>query len=301
MTVGPARVAAEAKLNLHLRVLARDASGYHSIETLFTRIALADRVRVQPRRSARTLDCRGAELGPIEQNLAYRAAAAYSDAVGWPHGFHIDLEKHIPAGSGLGGGSADAGAVLRALNALSPRPMREEELLALARTLGADVPFLTSTIPFAFAQGRGEEMRALPPLPAREVALIHPGFSVSTRDAYAWLDRRRERTGGGGVPPLPLDSLVSWEALAPHIANDFEAVVAARHPRLTELLATLRESGASIAGLTGSGSVVFAIFPGAAPTDALERAIHHGLILTRTVTRVAAVDLGAESLFRARN
>jgi 4-diphosphocytidyl-2-C-methyl-D-erythritol kinase len=117
------RVAAQAKINLALRVLAREVSGYHQIETLFCRIALADTVVVRIVARERSLDCHGADLGPIEANLAYRAAAAYAAARGWPDGFAIEIEKRIPVGGGLGGGSADAEPYSVSF-ALSIRPHR---------------------------------------------------------------------------------------------------------------------------------------------------------------------------------
>jgi len=123
-----ARVVAQAKVNLVLRVLAREAGGYHSIETVFLRLDLGDDVEVRIAASGRSLTCTGpampeAGLGPVEKNLAYRAAALYQEASGWPAGFAIEIGKRIPVGAGLGGGSADAGAVLRCLDALAPRPL----------------------------------------------------------------------------------------------------------------------------------------------------------------------------------
>src|ERR671923_2093268 len=143
-----ARVLAQAKINLFLRVLAREASGYHSIETLFLRLDLGDVVRVRVGSGVeRAVHCHGPVcpadgLGPAERNLAYRAAVAYADATGWPRSFAIDIEKNIPVGGGLGGGSADAGAVLRLLDAMAPRPAGPG-LVELAASLGADVPFMT--------------------------------------------------------------------------------------------------------------------------------------------------------------
>jgi len=138
-----AHVAAQAKINLFLDVLERDSSGYHAIETAFLRIDLADEITVREA-AGRSLDVSGPALpigglGPTEKNLAYRAAAAYADATGWPSGFAIELVKRVPTGAGLGGGSADAGAVLRALEALSPAPLGAR-LTDVAAALGADVP-----------------------------------------------------------------------------------------------------------------------------------------------------------------
>src|SRR5688572_27908453 len=163
-----ARVRAQAKVNLILRILAREASGYHGLETLFARLDLADEVTVRVGARGRAVDCRGADVGPPEANLALRAGEAFAEAAGWPAGFAVEIEKHIPVGGGLGGGSADAGAVLRALNALAPAPIPRETLLAIAGRLGADVPFLTDDAPLALAWGRGERMLALPALPPRD-------------------------------------------------------------------------------------------------------------------------------------
>ncbi len=156
-----AAVRAQAKVNMLLRVLARETSGYHSIETIFQRVELADVVRVRVA-NGRSLDVAGPELpsaglGPIEKNLAFRAAVAYQSATGWPHGFAIEIEKQIPVGGGMGGGSADAGAVLRALDALSPKPLGPH-LIEVATPLGADVPFMAIESPMAIGWGRGERL-----------------------------------------------------------------------------------------------------------------------------------------------
>src|SRR5206468_11383585 len=122
-----ARVIGDAKVIVLLRLLARETRRYHSIETLFLRLDLRDEVLVRLS-AGRSLQCAGPAmpapgLGPTERNLAYRAAVAYSEATGWPAGFAIEIDKRIPIGAGLGGGSADAGAVLRGLDALSPNPL----------------------------------------------------------------------------------------------------------------------------------------------------------------------------------
>ena len=290
MSAKVARVAAQAKLNLGLRILARERGGYHSIETLYARIALADTVTVRPRDEERSVVVHGVEIGPQELNLAYRAAVAYGDATGWPRGFDIDIVKRIPVGGGLGGGSADAGAVLRGLNALSPHAVREPELLRIAMSLGADVPFLTSTEPFALAWGRGERLLALAALPERTVVLVLPGFLVSTVDAYEWLAAARQ----ADVPSPRLVSvpeLTSWETLQKHVVNDFEPVVAEHHPEIATTIGQLREMGASIAGMSGSGSTLFGIVPLFADTAELTNTLPGTVVPTRTVTRVAAVEL----------
>ena len=260
-----ARVAAQAKINLLLRVLAREESGYHAIETVFLRVTLADDVvvRVGDDVRGRTLDCDGEALpetglGPAEKNLAYRAACVYADATGWPSSFAIELTKRIPTGAGLGGGSADAGAVLRALDALAPSPLGRE-LSALGPALGADVSFMTIDSPMALAWGRGERLLPLPVLAPRSVGLVLPDFAVSTKDAYAWLahDRGAYEARGAVLQATELDT---WEGIAAVAMNDFEPVVGRRHPEIATYVEALRGAGALPAMMSGSGSAVFGIF-----------------------------------------
>jgi 4-diphosphocytidyl-2-C-methyl-D-erythritol kinase len=283
-------VTAHAKINLALRILAREQSGYHALETVFARIALGDRVIVRVREAGREIDCRGADVGPPEQNLAFRAALAFAEAFGWPAGFSIEIEKQVPVGGGLGGGSADAGAVLRALAALAPRPVIEDELLRVAMPLGSDVPFLTSTAPLALAWGRGERMLALPPLPERHVLLVAPGFAVSTADAFAWVAAER---GSSAPTPRVLhpEQLASWTELAPLAVNDFERPVARRHPEIGRIIDALRGAGAEIARLSGSGSTVYGIFDELPAADLLARQISGSVLPTRTLRCVSPVEI----------
>lgn len=294
-----AEVLAQAKINLRLRILAREDTGFHQLETLFLRLELGDTVRV--RRSAnRTLEVGGdvdlSSLGPPERNLAWRAAVAYLDARGDTSGFAIEIDKHIPIGGGLGGGSADAGGVLRCLDALSPNPIGEARLLEIAARLGSDVPFLTSSNVYALAWGRGERMLALDPPAQRQVALVLPGVSVNTAQAYGWLAEARS-SAVTSLEPLALDarSLSQWPTIASLATNDFEPVVAVRHGGVALLLAALREAESfEVVMMSGSGSTVFGLFTaasrniasfglGGAGLDAMEPR------LTRTAGRVEPV------------
>lgn len=298
------RIAAQAKLNLHLRVLAKEDSGYHSLETIFHRIDLADDLTVEIAASERTLDVTGGETGPVESNLAWRAAVAYADHSGWPAGFRIELNKRIPIGAGLGGGSADAAAVLRGLNALSPRPIPMRGLLTLAARLGSDIPFLASDAVAALAWGRGERMLSLAPLPRYDVLLMTPAFSVSTADAYRWLDEDRvehaaAREAMNELPSVREAALFdsfdvsSWSRIAGFARNDFEPVVATRHPEIADHLARLRSSRATFAGMTGSGSTVFGVLD-SPPNYSKVPEEHRGrVITTRTsIDVVPPVRLG---------
>jgi len=266
---------AQAKVNLVLRVLEREASGYHQIETVFQRLALADIVTVRAT-EGRSLDIRwtgaGAapDLGPHEHNLAWRAADAYATAASWPGGFAIEIEKRIPVGGGLGGGSADAAAVLRALDVLAPRPLGTATLVDLAARLGADVAFLTSPSELALAWGRGERMLDLPPLPAATVLLIVPDFGVNTAQAYsAMAESRANAPMSAGAAWRSPRALGSWNAVAADAVNDFEAVVFADHPALATVRARLSALPSTVlAMMSGSGSTLFAVQTGAAASAA---------------------------------
>jgi 4-diphosphocytidyl-2-C-methyl-D-erythritol kinase len=293
-----AHVTAQAKVNLFLHILAREKSGYHQLETAFCRLALADDVVVhtQPARMGgiRTIDCRGADVGPAGRNLAFRAAVAYADVRGWPAGFRIEIEKRIPVGGGLGGGSADAGAVLRILATLDPKPPTRDEVLALALSLGADVPFLTLRSPLALAWGRGERILPLPPLPERPVVLATMPFGVPTADAYSWLAATRSSSSQPIPRVLPLNAFRAWDALAPLASNDFEKVVTERHPEIGAAIGFLSSTkGVEFTRMSGSGATVFAVLAdGTAPWSvAKDLGAPATALTTATALRVAPVQI----------
>jgi 4-diphosphocytidyl-2-C-methyl-D-erythritol kinase len=274
-------------------VLSREASGYHQLETLFQRIAHADTVTVRTGISGRSLECAGAETGPVDRNLAWRAALAFSDATGWPSGFGIEIVKRIPVGGGLGGGSADAGAVLRILAELSPRPLtgaQRIDLAARAAQLGADVPFLAGELPLAIGLGRGERLLPLPPLPGRAVVLCVPPFGVSSADAFAWYAETSRSTSPAAHDPLPTLGPVSWETVAEIARNDLEPPVFARHRELAIVRDALAAMGATFARMTGSGSTLVGIFSASHAPGTPDVPPGWRVLSSRTVDRVAAVE-----------
>ena len=285
-----ARVVAHAKLNLLLHVLDRRSDGYHDIATWLVRLALGDDVVVRVRPSGRVVECRGADVGPPERNLALRAAEAYVEAARWPAGFAIEIDKRIPVGGGLGGGSADAAAVLRALDALAPEPLGEDRLIEIAARLGSDVPYLVATDPVAFATGRGEYLLAMPSLGEANVALVCPPFGVATKDAYAWLDADRD-AAGWQPKPVRYDDLYSWRSFPRDVPNDLEAPVSRRHPEIARCIQSLRDAGARSAGMSGSGSTVFGVFDEPPDAAALERAAGAPVVLTHTLARIDEVHV----------
>jgi 4-diphosphocytidyl-2-C-methyl-D-erythritol kinase len=293
--VRTARVEAQAKLNLFLRVLSREPGGYHQLETLFQRIALADSVTVRTGGAGRTLDCRGADVGPVERNLAWRAALAFADAAGGPAAFGIEVEKRIPVGGGLGGGSADAAAVLRAMNSLSERPLDHGALAGIAFSLGADVPYLLSTHALAIGWGRGERLHPLEAMPSRDVLLAIPPFGVSSADAFRWHAAANEVQRPGTRATLSPGRKPEWRTIASLAANDLEGVVIAHHPEIGALRDALRRDGALFAQMSGSGSTVFGVFDAPVAARPLRELDSLGArtISTSTLERVASVELDA--------
>jgi 4-diphosphocytidyl-2-C-methyl-D-erythritol kinase len=291
-----ARVLAQAKVNLFLRVGAPDESGYHEIATIFQRLDLADEIVVRAGGNVRALDCSGPQLpsdglGAPENNLAFRAAVSYAEQTGWPRGFSIELTKNIPVGGGLGGGSADAAALLRALEAMASQPIGGDALREIGGSLGSDVPFLASEHVAALAWGRGEKLHPIEPLAARDVLVVVPDFAVSTADAYRWLDEARLDTQEHALPPLmSLKGLSIWETHDLLSENDFEPVVEENHPELRRFRERLASLGARVARLSGSGSCVFGIFEGPAPS-ARDVALDALVIPTRTSSRVVQVEV----------
>jgi 4-diphosphocytidyl-2-C-methyl-D-erythritol kinase len=257
----PVLAPAPAKLNLFLRVLAREADGYHTLETLFCLVDLADELRVERvDAQAVTIDVDGADVGPPEQNLAVRAAALVLTATGNRFGVHLGLTKRIPAQAGLGGGSSDAAAALLAVNRLANNAVPRHELLQLAARLGSDVPFFLSGGPLALAWGRGERLLQLPPLPSAPALLVIPPVAVSTAEAYGWIDAARPTIARRGAVALDLDALSRWGDIGRMAGNDFESLVFGRHPEIRATFEALVSTRPLVCRMSGSGSALFAIY-----------------------------------------
>lgn len=295
-----ATVDAPAKVNLHLRILHRRPDGFHQLETLFQAVSLADEVVVSMEarsgsadrsegRPSISLHVDGPDLGPLESNLAYRAAQAFLDRAdivdrvgehrAWSGGeVRIELAKRIPAGAGLGGGSSDAAAVLKCLAALTDFH-DVESLHHMAADLGSDVPFFLSASGTAWGRGRGEELTEVDPPPTAALVLALPPVHVDTGGAYAALAKHRASGGAGpGAPepaghdPAALEATsrgaVGWDAVASGAVNDFEPLVAGTHPEVEVSLSGLRSRGARLAMLSGSGAASFGLFSDSAAARA---------------------------------
>jgi 4-diphosphocytidyl-2-C-methyl-D-erythritol kinase len=261
-------VAAHAKLNLFLRVLARSDDGYHSLETLLCLVTLADRLSAE-RREGRgvTIEVVGADVGPAENNLALRAAASVLEATGHRFAIHLRLSKRIPERAGLGGGSSDAAAALQAANRLAGDAVPRHELLQLGARLGSDVPFFLSGGALALAWNRGERMLRLPALPSVPALLLAPPIQVSTADAFGWIDSSRQGPSGRGAVSLDLEALSRWSDIARMAGNDFESETFSRHPAVRTAFEAMVATRPIVCRMSGSGSTLFALYRQARDRD----------------------------------
>nr|BCX01335.1 MAG: 4-diphosphocytidyl-2-C-methyl-D-erythritol kinase [Bacteroidota bacterium] len=245
---------APAKINVGLHVLRRRPDGYHDIDTVLVPVAWEDRLLLEAPAEEVHFTCTDPGLEGAH-NLCLRALELVQRAGRWSGGLRIRLEKHLPYGAGLGGGSSDAAAVLRGLRRLGLEAA-EEELQDWAAQLGSDVPFFLKHLP-ARARGRGEILEYWPDLiwPFWTV-IVFPGIRISTAEAYRWVQPRAEGRADLGFLVRSLDP----ERWRRQLQNDFEPVVLARFLELRDLHHRLYALGARYVSLSGSGSALWAVF-----------------------------------------
>lgn len=241
-------IEAPAKVNLVLRLRGKRPDGFHEIETLIVPLTLADKLEVTTGDGEGVvLTCDDPSLPTDATNLAYRAAAAFSEATGRVFRTTIHLQKKIPSGAGLAGGSSDAAAVLVALNELLETHLAPEELERIASTLGSDIPFFVRC-QAAWCRGRGEIIEPAPPLPRWNLLLLKPPFPVPTPWAYrAWAESTQ----------VPANSI--WHD-GIELANDLELPVFSKYILLPVLKNWLTaQPGVVACMMSGSGSTLFAV------------------------------------------
>lgn len=249
-----------AKINLALRIHHKRKDGYHELETLLQMVSLYDRIELETSPSGIELDCDEPEIPRGRANLVVQAARLLQEArPGESRGARIRLEKRIPSGAGLGGGSGNAAGVLMGLNVLWDLKMTRENLLPLARQLGADVPFFL-TAPRGFGKGRGDEVSPVRTTAKFYALLVYPGFPIATAWVYRNLNLKltKRENNISILQKFLLESQVA--RLGECLENDLEPVVLERYPVIQAIKEELSGLGANGCLLSGSGSTVFAIF-----------------------------------------
>jgi 4-diphosphocytidyl-2-C-methyl-D-erythritol kinase len=254
-----------AKLNLDLRVLGKRADGFHELRTIFQTVSLKDTLTIEFDFAKRTqIDLTSSV--DIPDNLVVRSAKLVLDTLKVRAWVRFVLDKHIPMGAGLGGGSSNAAAVLLALPALASKHISQPDLFRLAESLGSDVPFFLCG-GTALGLGRGTEIYPLPDLPAHPALIVASGIHVSTLEAYAALDRSLADPLTSAPESLILREFqtIAWTLDGSSLdrlplTNDFEKAVFNMHASLPALARRLRRLGARPARMTGSGSALFGVF-----------------------------------------
>ncbi len=251
---------AYGKINLGLSVLGKRSDGYHQVDMIMQSISLADSITFVPAETF-GVETDNPQLPCDGRNLMVKAARAFAERTGQLVPYRLICIKRIFLAAGLAGGSTDAAAVLRGLNALSGCPLEQEELETLGAALGSDIPFCIRG-GTQRARGRGEEMTVLPPAPRLDLVLVKPqDLGVSTAWVYGEIDRvdRRETADIDRVERAIRQG--SREALLESMANDLEQVTLARYPQLQALAGELSRLGAEKVMMSGSGPTLFGIFP----------------------------------------
>ena len=285
------REKAYAKLNISLDVTEKRPDGYHSMVMVMQTVSLCDELELALNDAGRVQVRSNLHFIPSdERNLAARAALCFLSAVGKAgQGMLITLKKRIPVGAGMAGGSADAAAVLRALNRMYDRPFTGEELEKLSEQVGSDVPFCVrgGTV---LATGRGEKLESLPEMPDCQFVLCKPDFSVSTPELFRKLDQSSLRCHpdtAGIVAALESGEL---EPIARRMYNVFEDVDDRRLRTVKEIKSVLLDCGALGAIMTGTGSAVFGVFRPGADCSAAAAALQKEYGFCETARCVGKLD-----------
>ena len=286
------RIPAYAKINLRLDILGKRSDGYHEVRTIYQTISLHDTLHLRKsRKPGILLTIRGNDAlakEPVEKNLVYRAIKALRHEWNTGSGVEVTLDKKIPAGRGLGGGSSNGAAALLGYQQLVGRKIEPMRLLEIAAGLGADVPFflLGGT---ALGVNKGDEIYPLQDVPTLSLLIVSPeDIHVPTADAYRWLEAPEvdSLTKPAADRKLLQFCALCWSAPGKPLSNDFELAVFRRQPRLGEIKRALLQKGATEALLAGSGSAVFGVFP--SPAKARRAAVgfpHDQTFVCETISR----------------
>ena len=263
MKIDTMSLCAYAKINLHLRVFENRPDGYHAIESVFQRVSIADYLSVTAYPRENGCDIESPLLPLPAENTIASAWQVFQKALSIRAGIHVRVLKYIPAGSGLGGGSSDAAALLCAVDALFQTGLSRRDIAALAAQVGSDVPFFAEPYAAAFVTGQGELISVLPPRADVFGILIVPPVVVSAKTAYASLDRCRLKT------PVCIDKAQGFEYIKSHYSgtiaqwpflNDFQPVIEDEYAVVKAACSDLYTHGAVFARMSGSGAAVFGLF-----------------------------------------
>jgi len=260
-------VSAPVKVNLHLAVKDKRPDGFHNLESVFLAVDFGDTLHFQPNLENITeITVHGINFDiPMEKNIIFKAISLFKEKTGINQGFKVYVEKRIPLGGGLGGGSSDAAAALLALNKIADFPCSRETMLEMAASLGSDVPFFIHQTPAAWVTGRGEIIQPFE-IPNLFLVLVSPGFPSDTAAAFRLLDAHRDThteisissfSSVSFVPPCLREMKFEKDGFF----NDFLPVFLEKEKAVyNKIISQLQEQGAVFSSLSGAGSTCFGVF-----------------------------------------
>jgi len=286
---------APAKVNLYLKVLGRRPDGYHEILSLFQMVSLYDTLNICSLKRENALQLEGNFDCSAQENLIFQAVGIFRRETGINLGWRIIVEKRIPAGAGLGGGSSDGATTLSALNILCKSPLRHDQLIKLGLALGSDVPFFLAA-PAACISGRGDQIQPLVPRTDINLIIIYPGFKINTAAAYRWLNIKKLIDPGTFEPGVDAGKIINMYRYKPvkrwKLENTFTAAIEERFPQISRLRRELKELGALYSGLSGSGSTVFALFEQRSMAERAERMLIGSYALVKNIQALDNMPVG---------
>jgi 4-diphosphocytidyl-2-C-methyl-D-erythritol kinase len=231
----------------------------------------------------------------VQENLIFKAVEIFRRETGINYGWRIIVEKRIPAGAGLGGGSSNGATTLSALNTLCKNPLRPDQLVKLGLALGSDVPFFLAA-PAACIGGRGDQIQPLVPRMDINMVIIYPGFTINTAAAYRWLNMKKLIHSGTFEPGVDAGNIIKMYRYKPvslwKLENTFNVAIEERFPQISRLRRELKELGALYSGLSGSGSTVFAIFDRRSMAERAESILTDSYALVKNIQTLDKIPVG---------
>ena len=254
-------ITAPAKINLYLNVITKRDDGYHEIDTLFEKISICDTLVVELVAEKTNIVCDNPEVPTDPDSLLNRVIDLFNEKTGGTYKFTVNVKKRIPISAGMGGGSTDAAALLKAINKLTGFPLQMEDLLEISRKLGADVPFFLYESSFAYGARRGDVVRCVETTIDLTHIIVKPPFKVSTKSVYERVSRF-DLTKNRGVDKMFSTFLRKKDVhgIAENLHNDLQRITLEEFPVLEKVFSELRKAGAKGTLMAGSGPTVFGIF-----------------------------------------
>ncbi|MFH1187813.1 MAG: 4-(cytidine 5'-diphospho)-2-C-methyl-D-erythritol kinase [bacterium] len=255
---------AYAKINLTLEVLEKLSCGYHKIESVFQKVSLCDIIKIESAKNGIKIVCNDKDIPLDEKNICWQIAEIlqkkFKPSINGKTGVKISINKKIPIGGGLGGGSSDAAAALLELNKFWKLNLSQRQMINISAKVGKDIPFFLTPKSTSLARGLGEKIKDLSRSPALHLVLINPEFKVSTKWAYNNLTLEAKKYQKAANKMIKAINENNFDKISQNLYNDFEPSVIKHFPKIGKIKKDLLKNGAAASLMSGSGSSVYGIF-----------------------------------------